>query len=352
MEVNRSGKREKPKVSQALDNEEVMVRYLLGELSEEEGAQLEDEYFARDDFFEQLLAAEDDLIDSYVCGELSANKRARFEKHFLSTPRRRERVEFARGLIKSVARTGTPVAAPSFPATQESFSWWKSLSPAFSFARHRPAGFAFAASVIVLALTGMWIALERRAQQRARMERLGSEQKISRPEQQTTAPHRQNNNQPDERPAIAPEATVVPPSEERTAFSEPTPRNAGPISPTPPRRPAIVSLVLSPDLVRGAGEANRLVIPLGTSLVRLRLTLKADDSYRSYRASLQTIEGKDTWGRRALSALPSRSGVKALTLQLPARLLPTGDYILTLSGVTADGSVESVAEYYLKVEKE
>ena len=39
--------------------------------------------------------AEDELIDAYVRGELSAERRLRFEQHFSTTPSRRARVELA-----------------------------------------------------------------------------------------------------------------------------------------------------------------------------------------------------------------------------------------------------------------
>ncbi len=348
MEVSESEKREKPDVEQALDNEEMMVRYLLGELSEEEGAKLEDEYFARDDFFEQLLVVEDDLIDDYVRGELSASRRACFEKHFLSMPQRRERVGFARELLRPAAQT----SASTHPATvnDRTLSWWQSMFPLPRFS------LAVAAVLLVaVALAGIWFAFDRN-ERRARLAREEAEHGARRQPNQTASPQQQTakrDNQPNEE--SAPESAASPQPQTKDEVPARVPRINDPSTPpaqSPRARSAIASLTLSPDLVRSAGEAHRLVLTRGTDTVRLRLALKADDSYQSYRASLQTVEGKDIWGRPARSAQSSRSGAKAVTLQLPARLLPTGDYILMLSGITARGSVESVAEYYLKVEKE
>ena len=49
-------------------NVDLMVRYLLGDLSDQERERLEQIYFADDDAFAQLSALEDELVDDYVRG--------------------------------------------------------------------------------------------------------------------------------------------------------------------------------------------------------------------------------------------------------------------------------------------
>jgi hypothetical protein len=70
-------------------------RYLLGELPEEEAQRLEEEYFADDARFGELLAAEDDLIEQYLREGLDSADRARFESRFLATARGRQKVALA-----------------------------------------------------------------------------------------------------------------------------------------------------------------------------------------------------------------------------------------------------------------
>lgn len=55
------------------------------------------------DYYEELLACEDDLIDEYLSGALPAGERADFESHFLSTPERVRKLRFARALQRYVA---------------------------------------------------------------------------------------------------------------------------------------------------------------------------------------------------------------------------------------------------------
>ncbi len=71
------------------DNDQLVIRYLLGEASQQEQNQIEEQFFADDDFFEHLLAVEDELIDCYLRSELAPREREQFEKHFLASPEKR-----------------------------------------------------------------------------------------------------------------------------------------------------------------------------------------------------------------------------------------------------------------------
>jgi len=85
---------------QAFESDELLVRYHLGELSPEERDAVEGRFFVDDEFHEQVLAAEEDLIDSYVHNELSAEQRKHFEDWFLPVDDRREKLEFAKALAR------------------------------------------------------------------------------------------------------------------------------------------------------------------------------------------------------------------------------------------------------------
>jgi len=79
------------------------VRYLLDRMGKSEREAFERNYFENDALFEEVAAAEDDLIASYLRGELGFWTRRRFRRLYLSDPRRRKRVELVSGLI-DVAR--------------------------------------------------------------------------------------------------------------------------------------------------------------------------------------------------------------------------------------------------------
>ena len=51
-------------------NHEMLIRYLLRDIGESATRRLEETYFEDDTAFENLLAAEDDLMDGYISNEL------------------------------------------------------------------------------------------------------------------------------------------------------------------------------------------------------------------------------------------------------------------------------------------
>lgn len=79
-------------------DEDRLVRYLLGLMPEEEKTEMEDMYLTDDVLNEQLQAAERELIDRYIDGDLSGTERKRFESFFLCSPARMEKLRFARAL--------------------------------------------------------------------------------------------------------------------------------------------------------------------------------------------------------------------------------------------------------------
>src|SRR5437867_10404414 len=105
-----------------------MVQYLLGELrDDEERARFEQRLLADEKLYEELLIAEDELMEAYLSGELSAGDKARFEEPFLASPRRRERVENLSALREVLTRR------PSSPSGSESGPPWPRPALAVAF---------------------------------------------------------------------------------------------------------------------------------------------------------------------------------------------------------------------------
>src|SRR5262245_54257158 len=85
-------------MSERPPDHETVVRYLLGDATEQEKTVMEDALLGEPEKLEEIAAVEDELIDDYLSGELDAAERGRFEKAYLSVPDRRRRVDFARAL--------------------------------------------------------------------------------------------------------------------------------------------------------------------------------------------------------------------------------------------------------------
>ena len=69
---------------------------LLGELSTEETALVSRRLLTSSRVAEEILAAEDELIDQYLGGELTAGEIKEFERHFLQDPARIAKLQFSR----------------------------------------------------------------------------------------------------------------------------------------------------------------------------------------------------------------------------------------------------------------
>src|SRR5215831_8715394 len=82
--------------------ENLIRRYLLGELAEADQAALEQELLIDQGKFDQVWAVENELVDSYVRGEMSRADRERFEIHYLASPLHRERVAIAESFLTNI----------------------------------------------------------------------------------------------------------------------------------------------------------------------------------------------------------------------------------------------------------
>src|SRR5437870_3724313 len=87
------------------EDEALMTRYLLGQLSEDEQKQIEESFFTDDSYYEQLLARENELAYDYAQGGLSAVERELFEKRFMRSDEGRHRVQLAEVLLERLSKT-------------------------------------------------------------------------------------------------------------------------------------------------------------------------------------------------------------------------------------------------------
>src|SRR6185503_7146155 len=109
----------------SVDNEKLILRYLLGELPEDQQVEIEDRAFSDKDYLATITAVENDLIDEYVRGDLTAADQQRFESRFLASAERRKRVEFAKALRTVVSEARAPEKNMVQPA--KTWSWRESL---------------------------------------------------------------------------------------------------------------------------------------------------------------------------------------------------------------------------------
>lgn len=315
-------------------SEEALRRYLMGELPATEQVALETEYFGDRELYEQICELENDLIDDYVQGRMAPADREQFERHYLTIPEKHQQVEFARAMRRSLPRTAsTSSAEPSklVEAPSESRSWWSSLlAPPGSF----KLAFGFSLTLAaVLAIGGVWLLMETMrlrhelAEARKRTEALGRrEQEL---ERQIALDRTQSAQLIAELERIRDQLRIA---EEMQSQQHST--------------PAVVTLLLSGGLFREGNEQKTLRVPPNAEIVQIQLKLKSSD-FSNYQAAVNTAEGKHVWTRKQIKA----SGTTVF-LRIPARLFPKGDYILTLSGISASGEAEDISKSYFRIDKQ
>ena len=339
-------------MEQIHDYEEKCERYLLGELSEQEQGQFEEAYFADDALFERFRAVKDDLIDAYARGDLTGQKRERFEQHFLATEPRRQRVNETKEFIRSVTAASTSEVRANDFARSSDARWWQSFSKTLTFRRWVWQGAL--AVLLLVALTGSWVLVRHFQNQRAERERRQNEQTAHRQQEEeraravvppanenrTELPGKNgtnvNNNQAPAGTRVTPAPVVSPP-----------PRIANKQT-APPSGTQVASIVLLPFSSRDGSGSSPLMLRTETREVVLHVAVKGDD-YRRYDLVMRTLDGEQVLSRHGLKATSSGAG-KSVSLTLDPLVFRHQDYIATLSGRTAGGKLETVGDYYFRVE--
>jgi hypothetical protein len=105
--------------------------------------------------------------------------------------------------------------------------------------------------------------------------------------------------------------------------------------------PLIATFTLAAGSIRGDSVPNEINIPTTAAQVRLKIHLTRIE-YEQYRASFKNADGEQILVR---DARPSKAD-QTLLIDLPARALPDGDFILTITGIDSSGVARDVVEDY------
>jgi hypothetical protein len=305
----------------------LLSRYLLHQCSEDERTQVEDRFFEDDELFERLRQLEEDAVERYLRGDLTAEEREQFDRAYASPPRR-DRVRFARALttlsasraeaapaVESVGRRGVPTRFFRRP-----FAWSYGLGLA-------------AALLLVSAATVItfWQARQLRTS-------LGEAEAQNR----TLERERENDRQ---RLRELEKRTVDLGDElNRARASQPSPGTA-----TRPQT-VVAAFVLSPGLLRSAQKVTRVVVPRAVEQVRLQLDLEPGTDYRSYRVEVRNIQGAVVWSQEMLRPRRIDSGT-AVSVWVPAERMNAGEHEAVLSGSADSRKYDDAGHYYFDVVK-
>jgi len=315
-------------------NENLIRRYLLGELAEADQAALEKELLIDRGKFEQVWAVENELVDSYVRGEMSRADRKRFESHYLASPLHRERVAIAESFLTDIDQA---VGERVEVREKKPVVYWRRRFPL-----HLPRlvfGPVFA-MVLVMALlltfSLVWSYIER-------VRLTGQIAKVQKEAQTEHASLRQrerelaSRNQEIEKEI----ADVSQRNEQLKAELEQLRRREQATTST------VLSYLLAPASLRSQKGPPLTTISLSAGNARLMMDLYNND-YANYQVILQTVEGREILRRRTGKLRFGKDRAFA-TLRVNAGDLANGDYILILLGQTADGRSEEIDRYFFRV---
>jgi anti-sigma factor RsiW len=282
------------------------MRYLLGQLTEQETAEFEAQCFQDDGLFHEMTDLENDLLHSYVRGELSMAEQKEFEAGYLTSPARRRKVEFVQALEHHLFGSGRE---------ERGLTKWPARA-GFAVQSWQGRVVSGAIALVVLA-TISWLAIINY--------RLKNELRQMQVQQ---AELRQQQRQLE-----AQLAALSSRLQESAANSHHVPQL--------PQRPQPVAIAfnVAPGLPRSADGIQQFAAPPRGVLIKLNLYLE-DDKYTSYRAWLVTPSEKQLWRKAGLKSRVDTQGRQIVTCEIPSDVLGSGDYLVRLDGVAETGNVE------------
>jgi hypothetical protein len=318
--------------------EDLIKRYLLGELSEAEQTALEDEYFIDPSEYDRLCKAEDELLDAAARGALSEADRERFERSYLTNPGRRRHVKFAKALAQVVdenraAKRAAPQSAgrARIERPGSGLSWLSHLA-------RLPRGLRLALSTtaaLLILLGGTWLVIET-SRLRARLAEALRESEARRLQEQTQA-----------RQIADLEAQYKQLAEERERLQAQLQAAKENVSTAPAQ--VIFALSLRAFRDPDGQEPRPLIIPRGAKEASLRINL-TEHEFPGYQVMLLTADGKEVFAIKGLSPQATRNGY-VLIVSIPALKFADGDNVISLSGISGAGEVETLGKAIVKVRK-
>jgi len=302
-------------------SDEQLARYLLQRLPEDEMERLDEMSIADDEIAWRLRVVEDDLVDAYVNGSLTGETLKEFEAVYLSSERRRRKVQFAGNFLAKVDRgMGAPkVARRGWTVPQATPVWCLAAAAALLLVCGALAVRYVQLQTVLSEAQGQSAALERRSREL---------------EQQLDS----------QRAAAADTASEL--ARVRAEIAQLQATSARPANPPggAPQPLAAIALVLLPQ-TRAVGDIPTLVVPHASSRVTVDLRLDSN-RFGRYEAVLKDpASNVIVWRSRSLAAT-SAAGQRSVKVEVPPGILKAQHYSIELIG---DGSSEVADTYALRV---
>jgi len=272
-------------------SEESLRQFLLGKVDDEERERIERQSLIDSEFKEQLLAAEQSLIDDYVEKRLTADHRESFLSQYGASYGQRRKLRIAES-IKQYAEA-QPVAAPIDATPHVRRRSW------LGFEVKPKLVWRVAAILTDALLLAVWL--------------------------QSRRSH--------------PGAQHVAMEQELAALNEPSRLREA--------LPEMASLTVTPIKLRKVEPQPQFTLRSGIRVLELHLLPDQNELHPRYRAVLRKESGSKPLNFPEIQASPENPGI--IRVRVPTSFLSRGTYQIILSAIAADGSVSSVEEYNFTV---
>jgi hypothetical protein len=277
------------------------------------------------------------IADRYLLGKLPAEEGALFEEHFVDCPKCLDLLETTQNF-----RSGLQTVAAKEAAQSSTYIQAGLLARLARLSRGRQAILLASAILFLVALPTAFFVMETR---RVRSELEQARSAAAELERQTG-----ENQETARKLEEELRETEQKLAEQRQQLESQLERERQADEMNRPGRLYLPALVLPLNLVRGSdpGQAppvNEISISSSSQLIVLSPQVEALPEIKSYRATLTSAGNQLIWRK---DNLVLDSG-ETLNLGFNARLIKTGDYLLTLEGLTTQGRYVPAGRYSFRV---
>ncbi len=335
--------------------DEMLTRYLLDNMPEDEKQRVEEIFLQDDALFEEMLALENELMYEYKQGNLTPHEEKLFEQRFLATSQDKHKAMFADAFLKTIdsfepkaeeAKTET-IISPQPLLLQSFLSLFSFQSPVLQF--------GMAAAVLLLTIGGVWLFVQnakmrgdlanlqnKQAEEQRRLEQQIEEKQkekerlegeLSQEREQSQQDQKRIEELEEKRKQLEREIEEARKQSNQRKQQNQSPENRS------------IFAVLLPGGSRDGGEEMKTVeLTKNVKTLALSLQLLRTGDYKSYAVTVKSVEE----GGEILSRSNLKARGKYVSVQIPTRLLKNGDYKLTLSGLGVEGVKEKIEDYYFR----
>lgn len=308
---------------------DLATRFLLGELTEEERREVEERFLGDNEFFEEILASEDVLLDEYLSGTLNEEDQLRAKALFESSPEQRQYVENTKQILAliqpEVVRGDGPNSSARISEQQDSTPHSVNMPPPHV-ASSVPALVwgVIALAFVLLGSYSLYLAYRHRT--------------LSANEAAAEQSARQANETLKAELAHRNQLTEELESERRKNQS---------LLAQLQSTGSQTTVTLEPGHLERSDKSTLPTIKVNTQLIKIRLVLDSDSRFEQYGVSITTFDGRKV---QSLSLTANQVQQGKLIMTLPVDIFGPDDFKIELSGTSTGGDSKHLADYAFRLE--